>query len=192
MPDPADLLKAWQNAIRDVGGVASSLASAPAGVASDLMRPLQHQAELVQQVLQRQLDFERELLKRATAPLHSTLELLDQATGTLHAQATSFRAASTTFHQLAALMDQQADLLERAGDTMRDPVAVFRSMGDQLPSGTEESKRLRSRSGRKPQRRQKAKAESQRLEMPVGAGPDFPRRPTSSGVWGTSASLLGS
>ena len=81
MADPADLLKAWQNAIQDVGGVAASLASAPAGVAGDLMRPLQHQAELLQQVLQRQLDFERKLLNRATAPLHSTLELIDQATG---------------------------------------------------------------------------------------------------------------
>jgi len=159
MADPADLLKAWQNAIRDVGGVAASLASAPAGVAGDLTRPLQHQAELLEQVLQRQLDFERELLNRATAPLHSTLQLIDQATGTLHAQATSFRAASTTFHQLAGLMDQQADLLERAGDTMRDPLAVFRSTGDQPPSDTDGSNRpIRSRSGRKPPRRQKGTA----------------------------------
>ncbi len=91
------------------------------------MRPLQHQAELVQQVLERQLDFERELLNRATAPLHTTLELMDQATETLHAQAISFRAAAATFHQLASLMDQQADLLQRAGATMRDPLSPFRS-----------------------------------------------------------------
>lgn len=122
--DPADLLKAWQKAVREVGG---ALASAPAGVASDLVRPLQHQADLVQQVLQRQLDFERELLDRATAPVHATLELIDQATETLRAQAISFRAASTTFRQLASLMDQQADLLHRAGTTMRDPLGAFRS-----------------------------------------------------------------
>ena len=159
MADPVDLLKAWQNAIRDVGGAAASLASAPAGVASDLLRPLQHQAELLEQVLQRQLDFERELLSRAVAPLHTTLELIDQATETLHAQATSFRAASTTFHQLAALMDQQADLLHRAGTTMRDPLAAFKSAGDRLPSDTKASNRpIRSRSGRKPPRRQKGKA----------------------------------
>jgi methyl-accepting chemotaxis protein len=159
MADPADLLKAWQNAIRDVGGVAASLASGPAGVAGDLMRPLQHQAEVLEQVLQRQLDFERELLNRAAAPLHSTLELIDQVTGTLHAQATSFRAASTSFHQLAALMDQQADLLERAGNTMRDPLAAFRSTGGQLPRDAEGSKRpVRSRSGRKPPNRQKGKS----------------------------------
>ena len=39
MPDPADLLKAWQHAIRDLGGIAASLASGPAGAAGDLVRP---------------------------------------------------------------------------------------------------------------------------------------------------------
>ncbi len=159
MPDPADLLKAWQNAVRDVGGAATSLASAPAGVAADVWRPLQHQAELLEQVLQRQLDFERELLNRAAAPLHTTLELIDQATGTLHAQATSFRAAATAFHQLAALMDQQAELLDRAGTTIRDPLAAFRATGDEAAGGTEGSNRpTRSPPGRKPPRRQKRKA----------------------------------
>ena len=81
MADPADLLKAWQHAIRDLGGVTASLASGPAGAASDLVRPLQHQAELLQQVLQRQLQFERELVSRAVAPLHAAQELIDQATG---------------------------------------------------------------------------------------------------------------
>ena len=71
MADPADLLKAWQHAIRDLGGVAASLASGPAGAASDLVRPPQQQAELLQQVLQRQLEFERELVGRAAAPLHA-------------------------------------------------------------------------------------------------------------------------
>jgi hypothetical protein len=132
--DPADLLKAWQRAIRDLGGVAASLASGPAGAASDLARPVQHQAELLQQVLQRQLEFERELLGRAAAPLHAAQDLVDQATGTFRAQAISFRAASTTVGQLAGLMDQQADLLERAGTLMRDPLTAFRFAGDEPPT----------------------------------------------------------
>ena len=86
MADPAELLKAWQHAIRDLGGAAASLASGPAGAASDLVRPLQHQAELLQQVLQRQLEFERELVGRAAAPLHAAQDLVDQATGTLRAR----------------------------------------------------------------------------------------------------------
>ena len=133
MADPGDLLRAWQSAIRDVGGAAASLASGSAGVAGDLLRPLQHQAELLQQVLERQLDFERELVGRAVAPLRAALELVDQATGTFRAQATSFRAASKTLGQLADLMDQQADLLERAGVTIRDPLAAFRSPAIEAP-----------------------------------------------------------
>ena len=78
-------------------------------------------------MLQRQLELERELVGRATAPLHAAPDLIDQATGTFRAQATSFRAASTTFGRLAGLMDQQADLLERAGTLMRDPLTPFRS-----------------------------------------------------------------
>jgi hypothetical protein len=42
MADPADGLNAWQDAIRQVGGVAASLASRPAGVVDDLLPPLQH------------------------------------------------------------------------------------------------------------------------------------------------------
>jgi len=137
MADPADLLRAWQRSIRELGGVAASLAASPAGTASDLLRPLQHQAELLQQVLQRQLEFERELLGRAVAPLHAAQELVDQATETWRAQATSFRAASRTFGQLAGLMDQQADLLERAGAAMRDPLTVFKSTGDDVLADNE-------------------------------------------------------
>ena len=134
MADPADLLKAWQHAIRDLSGVAASLASGSAGAASDLGRALQHQAELLQQVLQRQLEFERELVGRAVAPVHAAQDLVDQATGTFRAQAASFRAASKTFGQLAGLMDQQADLLERGGTLMRDPLTVFRAAGDEAPA----------------------------------------------------------
>ena len=130
MADPADLLRAWQNAIRDLGGVAGSLAAGSAGVAGDLPRRLHHQAELLQQVLQRQLEFERELVSRAVAPLRTSLDLVDQATGNFHEQAATFRGASKTFAQLADVMEQQARLLDRASATFRDPAAVFRSTGE--------------------------------------------------------------
>jgi hypothetical protein len=65
--------------------------------------------------------------------LHAAQDLVDQATATFCAQATSFREASTTFGQLAGLMNQQADLLERADTLMRDPLTVFRSADDEAP-----------------------------------------------------------
>jgi hypothetical protein len=65
--------------------------------------------------------------------LHAAQDLLDQATDTSREQATSFRAASKTFGQLAGLMNQQADLLERAGTLMRDPLTAFRSAEGEAP-----------------------------------------------------------
>jgi hypothetical protein len=88
-------------------------------------------------VLQRQLEFERELVGRAVAPLDAAQDLVDQATGTFRAQATSFRAASKTYGQLAGLMDQQADLLDRAGILMRDPLTAFRSADDEAIAETQ-------------------------------------------------------
>jgi len=81
-------------------------------MAGHLPRRLQHQAELLQQVLQRQLEFERELVSRAVAPLRASLDLVDQATGNFHEQAATFRGVSKTFAQLADVMEQQARLLD--------------------------------------------------------------------------------
>jgi hypothetical protein len=110
--------------------VAASLVSAPAGLAGDLLGPLQRQAELLEQVLQRQIDFEREIVGRALAPARAALDLVDQAASTMRAQATAFRAASLSFGQAAELLEQQAEIIERAGGTLRDPVAVLRSAQD--------------------------------------------------------------
>ena len=130
MADPLELLNAWQRA------VVASLGSTPVAAASFRCDPAAP-SRTAPAGAARQLEFERELLGRAVAPLRGARELVDQATGTWRAQATSFRAASRTFGQLAGLMDQQAHLLERAGATMRDPLAVFRTTGDAVPAETQ-------------------------------------------------------
>lgn len=144
MADPADLLNAWRDAIREVGGAAASLVSGPAGLASDVLKPLQRQAELLEQVLQRQLEFERELLSRAGATARAALELTEQATGAFRAQATAFRAASASFGQLADLIEQQAELVERASAAIRDPVAALRSASTEV-RGEEKGRRKSGR-----------------------------------------------
>ena len=135
MAGPSDLLKAWQDAIRDVGGAAASLASGPAGKAGDLLEPLQRQAEQLERVLERQLEFERELVGRAIAPARATLEMVEQATIAYRAQATAFRAAAASFGQLAELMEQQAEIVERAGAAIRDPLSALKSANEQLRGG---------------------------------------------------------
>jgi hypothetical protein len=130
VPEPSDLLKAWQEAIRDLGGTAASLASGPAG---PLLRPLQRQADLLERILERQLEFERELVGRVTAPAQTALELVEQATTAMRGQAAAFRAAATSFGQAADLLEQQADLIDLTRRTVADPLGAIRAAGSALP-----------------------------------------------------------
>jgi prophage DNA circulation protein len=129
MANPTDLLKAWQDAIGEIGGVAASLVSGPAETAGELLAPLQKQAEQLERVLQRQLEFERAILGNAVAPARAALEIFEQTTAALHAQAKAFHAAASSFEQVAELMEQEAALMEQAAKTLRDPVAALRSAG---------------------------------------------------------------
>jgi hypothetical protein len=129
MASPTDLLKAWQDAIGEVGGAAASLVSGPAGVAGELLSPLQEQAQQLERVLQRQLEFEREMLGHAVAPARAALEIFEQTTKALQGQAKAFRAAAASFEQVADLMEQEASLMEQAARTIRDPVKALRAAG---------------------------------------------------------------
>jgi hypothetical protein len=132
MPGPSDLLKAWHGAIREIGGVAVSLAFAPVGKAGELLEPMQRQA---QRVLERPLEFERDLVTRAIAPARATLEMAEQAAIAYRAQAGALRAAASSLGQLAELMEQQAELIEQMGTAVRDPLSVLRAANAQLWGG---------------------------------------------------------
>jgi hypothetical protein len=129
MPDPRELLRACQDAIRDIAGTTASAASAPADAVGQVLGPLHRQAELLEQVVQRQLDLERELVDLALAPARGALDLLDQATAAMRAEAKAFRMASGSLGQAADLLEQQVELLEGAIGIVRDPVAALRSAG---------------------------------------------------------------
>jgi hypothetical protein len=132
VPDLGDLLRAWESAIREVGGLAGSLVSGSADLTGQLTAPMQKQAELLEQILQRQLELERELISVITSPARRVLDLSAQTTEAMAAQARAFRAASLSLAQAADLMEQQADLLGAAIGTIRDPVAALRSAGESL------------------------------------------------------------
>jgi flagellar motor switch protein FliG len=132
MADPGELLRACQDAIREVAKTTASVASVPADLAGQVLGPLQRQAELLERVVERQLEFERELADRALAPARSVLDLVHQATAGMHAEASAFRMASASLGQVADLLEQQAQLLEDATGIVRDPLAALRSAGGAL------------------------------------------------------------
>ena len=130
MADPADLLHAWQEVIRRLQGAASPITEQE--LVKQLIGPLQRQAELLEQGLQRQLDFEKEMLGRLTAPVTGALGVLDQATAAMRAQADAFNAAAASFKTAAELLDVQAGLLETAGQSLRDPLGAVKGAAESV------------------------------------------------------------
>lgn len=110
MPEPADLLNAWQDAIRQLGRATSSLTGPP--------------ADLLEQVMRRQIEFERELLSRMLAPVGTVIEALDQTSSAMHAQAQAFGAAAKAFKQAAELVEVQAQMIERTTQALKAPAEL--------------------------------------------------------------------
>ncbi len=73
-----------------------------------------------------QLDLEKELLNRLTAPARQLLEIGTQASDAMAAQAAAFRAAALSLSQVADLLEQQANLTGSALRTLQDPLSVIR------------------------------------------------------------------
>jgi hypothetical protein len=129
MADPADVLHAWEEVIRQLRGAASPVTGASEELLHKLMVPVQRQAELLEQVVRRQAELEKDLAARVLAPAGMALDLLEQTSAAMRAQARAFETASASFHQAAELLDLQAALIEQASGSMRDPLAALRSAG---------------------------------------------------------------
>jgi hypothetical protein len=114
MPEPVDLLHAWQDAIRQLGKATSSLAGPP--------------AELLEQVMRRQVEFERELMGRMLAPVGTVIEALEQTSGAMHAQAQAFAAAAKAFKQAGELVELQAEMLERTTQALKAPAQIVNAV----------------------------------------------------------------
>ena len=137
MAEPADLLRAWRDVIRQLG----SLPSLPgqAEVTRALIGPLQRQAELLEETLQRQMRFERDLAGRVLEPVNVVFDALAQTSSAMRTQAEAMQAASAALKQAGDLLEMQATMIERATGAMRDPTAFLRSAARGRPSTDIES-----------------------------------------------------
>src|SRR3954451_13910671 len=101
MVEPTDVLRSWQDVLKQLGGVAGSLGSAAgqSDLVKQLTGPLQHQAELVEQALRRQFEYERDLAGRLLAPLNALVDALEQTSTAMRTQSQAFDAASASFKQ---------------------------------------------------------------------------------------------
>ena len=133
MADPADLLRGWQEAIKQLGSAFATPLTGQQDLVNLVQGPLQRQAELLEQAVQRQVDFEKAVLGRVLAPASVMLDMLEQTAAAMKAQAEAFEAAAASFKHAGEMLELQASLLEQVARSLRDPVGALRSAG--VPGG---------------------------------------------------------
>ena len=109
-----DLVREWQTAMTSV-------------IPRQLLGPLKRQAELIQDVLERERVLQREVLRLLFAPLDAVLDLLEQSGATIRQQAEALEQAARALEDTAVLMKAQAELFERGIKTLREPADLARS-----------------------------------------------------------------
>ena len=119
----SDLLREWQAAIRSLASSAAGHAEVP----RQLLAPMQRQAELLQEVLEREQRLQREVIGRLLAPADAIFDLLEQSAAALHQQAAALEEASRALEQSAVLVKQQAELFERTVRAIREPTELAKA-----------------------------------------------------------------
>lgn len=116
MPDGGglDLLRDWQSAMQSV-------------IPKQLLGPLQRQAELIQDVLERERKVQREVLGHVFAPFDAVFDLLEQSGATIRQQAEALEQAARALEETAVLMKAQAEIFERGVKAVREPTDLARS-----------------------------------------------------------------
>ncbi len=117
-PGPIDRMLVWRESMRQFQEAASS-AAGQSDLARQFMAPLRAQAELFEQVLQRQEADQSQLLQGLIEPLRGQVEFLAGSAQAMREQAEVFESAAESLARGAALMRIQAGLFERATEPLR-------------------------------------------------------------------------
>jgi hypothetical protein len=117
MPDGGglDLLRDWQSAMQSV-------------IPKQLLGPLQRQADLIGDVLERERRLQSEVLGYAFAPFDAVFDLLEQSGTTFRRQAEALEQAARALQETAVLMKTQADIFEAGVRAIREPTDLARSV----------------------------------------------------------------
>jgi hypothetical protein len=127
MAEVPDLIGAWRETTHQLRGLADSVAG-QAGHVPQLLPPLQRQADVIEQMLRRQLVLEQDLLRRAVAPAQATAAALERTPEAIRAQAAAFRTAAAAFGQAADLLDVQAAAIEQTVAALTAPIHAARHL----------------------------------------------------------------
>ncbi len=139
-----ELLREWKALMDSVIASTAGRSELP----RDLLRAMQRQLELLQEVIERERRLQKELAGRLVAPVDAVFDLLEETGLTLRRQAEALEAAGSALEETASLMKQQAELFERTIGTLRQPADLAKAAAG-LDPRPRTSGRARPRTPRK-------------------------------------------
>jgi uncharacterized small protein (DUF1192 family) len=148
MPDLSgrELLREWRKLMDSVVSSAAA-AGGRAELPRQLLEPMQRQLELVQEIVERERQLQREVAGRVLAPVDAIFDLVEESGAVLRRQAEALEAAGRALQDTARLVKTQAELFERAIGALREPTELARTA-----AGLERRKPRRSAASGKPRR----------------------------------------
>jgi len=93
-----------------------------------LLEAMQHQLKLVEDVIERERGFQKELATRLVAPVDAVFDLLEESGATLRRQAEALESAGRALEETATLMKRQAELFEGTIVRLREPAELAKSL----------------------------------------------------------------
>jgi chromosome condensin MukBEF complex kleisin-like MukF subunit len=137
-----ELLGEWRKAMNSLVSSAASEVTNRAEIPRQLLEPMQRQIELVQEVIERERNLQRELAGRVIAPVDAIFNMLEETGVMLRKQAETLEAAGRALEETAGLVKTQAELFDRTIGVLREPTELAK-----VAAGLE----------RRPKRRQQSK-----------------------------------
>jgi hypothetical protein len=149
-----ELLHEWERVTRSLIAAATSL---PGGseLPRQLLESMQRQLGLLEQVVKRERELQRELAAQLVGPVDSLFEFLEEGGATMRKQADALKLAGRALEETATLMRRQANLFEQALAAVEQPAEAAMSM-----AGLDREPRRRRR------RQSKAPASGSRQSKP--------------------------
>ena len=143
MPDGGrELLREWRKLMDAVVDSATSVAGR-AEFPEKLVETMQHQLQLIQEVLERERALQKDIAARVVAPVDAVFDLLEESGATLRRQAEALESAGRALEETAALMKSQAELFEATIARLREPAELAKAV-----AGLERRDRADARSRR--------------------------------------------
>src|SRR5947209_339943 len=96
-------------------------------VPRQLLEPMQRQLELVQEVIERERGFQRQVAGRLLAPADAVFNLLEESGAMLRRQAEALESAGLALSETATLVKSQAELFERTIGILREPAELAKA-----------------------------------------------------------------